>query len=88
MPVDIKRESWNGLTWMQFEHLCYSLLLEEVSKHVEDFYIAGKDKGRDAKFDGEYDKLSGKWIFQFKYHELLDTEANLSRRSKDLEILY
>lgn len=80
MPLDINRESWNCLGWKRFEHLCYSLLLEEVSRHIKDFYISGKDKGRDALFNGVYSRLSGKWIFQFKFHELLETDSKLSGR--------
>lgn len=78
MKISIETKDWIGFGWQRFEHMCFTLLMEEVSPLIEDYYVSGKEKGRDALYKGRYKGKSGKWIFQFKFHDPVLTDSNMS----------
>lgn len=76
---------WNGFDGTEFQKLCNTILLFEVSKHAQVFSAPGKDKGRDQLFEGTYDGKSGKWRFQDKFHHSGDVKADINELKRDIK---
>ncbi len=54
----------------EFKVLCDGLLRFELGKLVQTFGSDGSDGGVDAEFNGEIDRTSGRWVFQYKFRSL------------------
>lgn len=68
------RYNFNDWDSEKFAKLCNALLLEYISKDIKPFFTSGQDGGRDAIYEGcgqgACKLWDGKWVFQYKFHDL------------------
>ena len=65
-----KKIDWHEIgSGENFQDLCNMILTYEVSKDVVPFGAKGRDKSTDAQYSGTYNKKTGEWRFQHKFHD-------------------
>ncbi|MEJ7823272.1 MAG: hypothetical protein WKF85_13185 [Chitinophagaceae bacterium] len=75
---------WNHFNGKQFQKLCNSILLFEVSKFAHVFTAEGADSGIDQSFVGKYGDEIGKWRFQDKFHNSGKGSADIAALKRDI----
>jgi len=62
--------NWSNFNSTDFTLFCNALLSFEIGNNFVPFSAPGKDGGIDGQYVGEYDGKSGKWRFQYKFHQV------------------
>ncbi|WP_333887359.1 hypothetical protein [Sphingobacterium siyangense] len=71
----MERINWSNFDSTVFTLFCNSLLSLEVGKGFVPFSAPGKDGGIDGSFEGSYGERTGKWRFQYKFHQIARKQA-------------
>lgn len=74
--------NWANYTYDDFELFCSALLTFEFGKSYQPYSAPGKDGGIDGAYDGEYQQKTGKWRFQFKFHQVARSQGVSSLKSQ------
>ncbi len=69
-----------SLNWVQFQSMVNKIAKREVSEEVQIFGAKGKDKKKDAFYEGRYRDVEGKWYIQAK-HSAKDLPQNSIRNA-------
>ncbi len=75
---------WNNFDGTQFQKLCNSLLLFDVSKFAHVYSAPGSDGGVDQLYEGTHDSKTGKWRFQDKFHNSGKKSADIGALKSDI----
>ena len=62
--------NWSNFNSTDFTLFCNALLSFEIGNNFVPFSAPGKDGGIDGQYQGKYDGKSGKWRFQYKFHQV------------------
>ncbi|MGN7204430.1 hypothetical protein ACTHQF_09165 [Pedobacter sp. SAFR-022] len=74
--------NWANYSFDEFELFCSALLTFEIGKSYQPFSAPGRDGGIDGSYTGPYQQQSGKWRFQFKFHQVARSQGVSSLRSQ------
>lgn len=74
--------NWANYTYDEFELFCSALLTFEFGKSYQPYSAPGKDGGIDGAFNGGYQQKTGKWRFQFKFHQVARSQGVNSLKSQ------
>jgi hypothetical protein len=75
--------NWQIYDYNKFTLFCNALLSLEVSKSFIPFSAPGKDNGIDGTYVGKYAERTGRWRFQYKFHNQ-DRKGNVNALKQDL----
>lgn len=67
--------NWANYSYDEFELFCNALLTFEIGKSYQPFSAPGQDGGIDGAYSGSYENKTGKWRFQFKFHQVARSQA-------------